>query len=163
MLLINTARLRKLLALSLYERDKLVNQWLFIITMATSSPRTAPTGPRLARHCTRTVRHYCRRSLRCDPQLHRQVFSASAIYCRDPRRIYASRIHQVVLRSVGSGLCLPRRPCPRRVHYDVALRSRLVLQLDGKVIQPRLLVVEPDIAVLVELPRSRYLSDCERA
>src|SRR2546423_8355370 len=91
-----------------------------------------------------------RRPLRHDPQLYLQLRQTASVYHHDASGIDATRVHQIILRAICSRLasCVATA-----VANQVALRCRLVLQLDPEVVESGLLIVEPDVAILVELTR----------
>src|SRR2546422_158190 len=103
---------------------------------------------------TRTGCIGCRRSraLRHDPQLYLQLRHAATVHHHDASGIDATRVDQIILGAICSRLALS---VATAVADDVALGGRLVLQLDREVVESGLLIVEPDVAILVELMR-RY-------
>src|SRR5437764_12260183 len=103
----------------------------------------------------RRTRRRSRSALRHYPKLDGQVLAVSSVHRHYPVGADASGVDEVVLRSVAAPLRLARTTTSSAVADQVALRCRVVLQLNGEVIQPRLLVVEPDVPVLVHLARRR--------
>src|SRR5205085_2997433 len=102
-----------------------------------------------------TLRHY--------PQLDGQVLAVSAVYGDDAVGADASVRDQVVLRTVAAPLRLARTAPASAVADQVTLRGRLVLKLDGEVVESGLLVVEPDVPVLVHLARHGLQDEVRRA
>src|SRR5215813_468766 len=151
--------LRKKVALSL----RVANVWESLVLLFT--PSSAATSARLLairtrRNSTRGIsrRRCCTR--RNDPQIDSQFRHAASVDNHDPAGIDATRIDEVVLGAICSRLTL----CiATAVANDVALRRRVVLQLDRKVIQSGLFIIEPDVAVGIELRRQDRLSNVGRA
>src|SRR5215203_5340030 len=65
--------------------------------------------------------------------------------------------------AVATALGLVRTAAPSAVAEKIALRRWIVPQLDGEVVEPRLLIFELDVAVLVNLPRHRRVARAVRA
>src|SRR6185295_8919103 len=66
-----------------------------------------------------------------------------------------ARVDKIVLSAIGACLCFT---LARSVGNDVALRTWLVLQLDGVVVETGFLIIELDVAILVKLHRRRIWS-----
>src|SRR5262245_5764663 len=115
-----------------------------------------PASSRFSRFLTlRTRRHDVVRAssrrvrtLRYDPQLDSKIRTASTINHYDTRSIDSAVVDQVIL----GALCTSSTfTLTATVDNVVALSSWLVLQLNREVVESGLLIVESDVAILVEL------------
>src|SRR6266404_4376374 len=88
--------------------------------------------------------------LRASPEFHTKVWPRWTNPAYDSARVQPSRINQVIHNALGTGLQFFGSPLCG-IDDDVCIRSRIVLQLDRKVIQPRFFVVSRDIGKLIEL------------
>ena len=86
--------------------------------------------------------------MRHDPELNRQVSTASTVNDRDASSFDSARIDEIVLGAVAT---LLRFTSTATVDDDRTLRSRIVLELNGVVVESGLLIVEADVAILVKL------------
>ena len=88
--------------------------------------------------------------MRDDPELNRQIRTASTVDDRDASSFDSARIDEIVSGAVAT---LLRFTLTASVDDDRARRAWLVLELDCVVVEAGLLIVEPDVAILVKLTR----------
>src|SRR5881394_793139 len=135
-----------------YSKESRERLKLFLFASATRSAALASGRLLLA---IRTRRDYATsiarrrsRTLRHDPQLDLQVRQAARIGRHQSAGIDAARVDEIILRTVRARQTLG---IAAAVADDVTLSGRLVLQLDREVVESGLLIVEADVAILVEL------------
>src|SRR5438067_8772176 len=135
------------------ERAAFAAPFLLFPAPATASSRWLLLTIRTWRYRTGCIG--CRRSrtLRHDPQLYLQLRHTAPVDNHNASGIDAARVDQIILGAICSRLAFS---VATAVADDVALRCRLVLQLDREVVESGLLIVEPDVAILVELMRRNY-------
>src|SRR6185503_16938591 len=85
-----------------------------------------------------------------DPEFNLQLWHTATIDCYQSAGVDTARIDQIVLGAIGACLCFT---LASSIGNDVALRTWLVLQLDGVVVESGLFIVELDVAILVKLHR----------
>src|SRR5438067_9021673 len=143
------------------ERAAFAAPFLLFAAAATASSRWLLLTIRTWRYRTGCIG--CRRSrtLRHDPQLYLQLRHTAPVDNHNASGIDAARVDQIILGAICSRLAFS---VATAVADDVALRCRLVLQLDREVVESGLLIVESDVAILVELTRRRCIrTDRSRA
>ena len=87
---------------------------------------------------------------RYEPELNLQLRAASTVDRIDAAGIDTARVDQVILGAIGAGQAFA---FARAVANDCGAVSWIVLQLNRVVVESGLLVVETNVAVLVELTR----------
>src|SRR5678816_3114426 len=84
-----------------------------------------------------------RRGLRCsgatrnDPQLNTVFLAVTTVHNREPRNIDTALRNHILARTIHQLLDLAHRAHPSTIGDDVSAGSRIVLQLDGKVVETR--------------------------
>src|SRR5438067_6599817 len=121
------------------ERAAFAAPFLLFAAAATASSRWLLLTIRTRRYRTGCIG--CRRSrtLRHDPQLYLQLRHTAPVDNHNASGIDAARVDQIILGAICSRLAFS---VATAVADDVALRCRLVLQLDREVVESGLLIVD---------------------
>lgn len=128
----------------------LIVDWLISASSAswtTSDRRGRPYVTRLHRWCGPRK---CR-SLRDYPKLHAVFFAKATVNNNDSRLINTAPGHQVIASACSQQAGLADATGSAAISNDVSLRCRIVLQLDGQVIQTGFLIVKRTPAANVKL------------
>src|SRR5919205_118164 len=93
---------------------------------------------------------------RNEPQLNTVFLTVATVHNRQPRSIDAALRNHIVARTIHQLLDLAHRAHPPTIGDDISAGSRVVLQLDCKVVETCLLIVKRALVTLVKLTCNDY-------